>query len=143
MMMKNEGMIEKKFLQADYSQFLQDILTKIQSARYDMLQSVSRQTVLLYWEIGKAVSENFQTKSWGKFVVKQLSKDLQTEFPDVRGFSARNIWRMKTFYEYYNVALQITGNDTNKNSATTVALNSVVETQTTKRLMALINIEDE
>lgn len=32
---------------------------------------------------------------------EQLSKDLQTEFPGIRGFSARNIWRMKTFYEFY------------------------------------------
>ena len=115
----------KHFLQTDYSHFLQDILTKIQLARYDMLQSVSRQTVLLYWEIGRAVSENFQTKSWGKFVVKQLSKDLQTEIPDVRGFSARNIWNMKKFYEFYSTAFQTIEKYTDKNSAAVAALNSV------------------
>jgi hypothetical protein len=38
---------------------------------------------------------------WGKSVVEQLAKDLQQEFPGVRGFSARNIWRIKTFYENY------------------------------------------
>ncbi|MCU0376108.1 MAG: PDDEXK nuclease domain-containing protein [Chitinophagaceae bacterium] len=52
-------------------------------------------------EIGKEVSEKVKQEKWGKSVVEQLSKDLQTEFPGIRGFSARNIWRMKTFYEVY------------------------------------------
>lgn len=93
---------------ANYKPFLTDILTKIKSARYEMLKSVSKQTVALYWEIGKSVSEQMQNEGWGKSVVEQLSKDLQTEFPGIRGFSARNIWNMKSFYESYvnNAKLQ-------------------------------------
>jgi predicted nuclease of restriction endonuclease-like (RecB) superfamily len=127
----------KHFLQTDYSHFLQNILTKIQLARYDMLQSVSRQTVLLYWEIGRTVSEKMQLDGWGKSVVEQLSKDIQTEFPDVRGFSARNIWNMKKFYEFYNAALQSIEKYTDKNSVTAVALNSVVETQIVENSAAM------
>jgi predicted nuclease of restriction endonuclease-like (RecB) superfamily len=85
----------------DYKHFLQNILTKIQTARYQMLMSASKQTLMLYWEIGRLVSEKMQSDGWGKSVVEQLSKDLQTEFPGVRGFSARNIWRMKMFCEFY------------------------------------------
>jgi predicted nuclease of restriction endonuclease-like (RecB) superfamily len=85
----------------NYQSFLQDILAKIQQARYEMLKSVSKQTVLLYFEIGKSVSKKVKSEGWGKSIVEQLSKDLQTEFPGVRGFSARNIWRMKIFYEFY------------------------------------------
>lgn len=66
-----------------------------------MLKTVSKQTVALYWEIGKSVSEKVKSEKWGKSVVEQLSKDLQTEHPGIRGFSARNIWRMKTLYEVY------------------------------------------
>jgi len=84
-----------------YQPFLKDILSKIQQARYEMLKAVSKQTVSLYWEIGKSVSEKVKQEKWGKSVVEQLSKDLQTEFPGIRGFSSRNIWRMKTFYEFY------------------------------------------
>jgi hypothetical protein len=84
-----------------YPPFLEEILSKIQLARYEMLKTVSKQTVTLYWEIGKAVSQKVQQEKWGKSIVEQLSKDLQTEFPGIRGFSARNIWRMKTFYEFY------------------------------------------
>jgi len=85
----------------EYQPFLDKIVSKIQSARYEMLKSVSKQTVLLYWEIGRSVSEQMQNAGWGKSIVEQLSKDLQTEYPGVRGFSSRNIWRMKTFYETY------------------------------------------
>jgi len=84
-----------------YQPFLKEILSKIQQARYEMLKTVSRQTVELYWEIGKSVSEKVRQEKWGKSVVEQLSKDLQTEFPGVRGFSSSNIWRMKNFYEKY------------------------------------------
>ena len=84
-----------------YQPFLKEILTKIQIARYEMLKTVSKQTVTLYWEIGKAVSQKVKQEKWGKSVVEQLSKDLQTEFPGIRGFSASNIWRMKTFFEEY------------------------------------------
>ncbi|MDR2541339.1 MAG: PDDEXK nuclease domain-containing protein [Candidatus Peribacteria bacterium] len=85
----------------NYQTFLQDILTKIQSARYEMLKAVSKQTVLLYREIGKSVSEKIQNAEWGNSVVEQLSKDLQTECPGIRGFSTRNIRYMKHFYEFY------------------------------------------
>jgi hypothetical protein len=86
---------------SNYQPFLDQIVSKIQSARYEMLKSVSKQTVLLYWEIGKSVSEQMQNEGWGKSIVEQLSKDLQREYSGIRGFSARNIWRMKTFYETY------------------------------------------
>ncbi|MCC6846754.1 MAG: DUF1016 N-terminal domain-containing protein [Bacteroidetes bacterium] len=86
---------------SNYQPFLKEILSKIQLARYEMLKTVSKQTITLYWEIGKSVSEKVKLEKWGKSVVEQLSKDLQTEFPGIRGFSARNIWRMKTFYEAY------------------------------------------
>ncbi len=63
----------------NYQPFLKEILSKIQLARYEMLKTVSNQTVALYWEIGKAVSEKVKLEKWGKSVVEQLSKDLQTE----------------------------------------------------------------
>lgn len=84
-----------------YPPFLEEVLSKIQQARYEMLKTVSKQTVALYWEIGKAVSQKVLQEKWGKSIVEQLSKDLQTEFPGIRGFSARNIWNMKSFYEFY------------------------------------------
>jgi predicted nuclease of restriction endonuclease-like (RecB) superfamily len=92
----------------NYGPFLQGILSRIQLARYEMLKTVSKQTVTLYLDIGKSVSEKVHSEKWGKSIVEQLSKDLQTEFPGIRGFSTRNIWNMKNLYEFYskNIKLQ-------------------------------------
>ncbi|MDI3473640.1 MAG: hypothetical protein PWQ48_1921, partial [Thermotogaceae bacterium] len=50
------------------------------------------------WNIGKSIVEKQEDMGWGKSVVEQLAKDLRREFPDVKGFSSRNIWRMRAFY---------------------------------------------
>lgn len=89
-------------LSISYKPFFQTLVTQIQSARYAMLKAVSRETVMLYRGIGKAVSEKTVEEWWWKSVVEQLSKDLQNQFPWVRWFSARNIWRMKLFYDAYH-----------------------------------------
>lgn len=68
-------------LAKEYQPFLKDILEKIQIARYNMLKTVSKETVNLYRNIGKSVSEKVEQEQWGKSVVEQLSKDLQSEFP--------------------------------------------------------------
>jgi len=112
--------IQKGEFSFDYKPFLRDILTKIQSTRYEMLMSVSKQTLLLYWDIGKMVSEKIELAGWGNSVVEQLAKDLQTEIPGVRGFSARNIRSMKRFYEFY-AQLGIGIDTSGLNLATTVA----------------------
>ncbi|MCL2065491.1 MAG: PDDEXK nuclease domain-containing protein, partial [Candidatus Cloacimonetes bacterium] len=100
--------------------FLQDILLKVKQTRFEMLASVSQKTLLLYWEIGKAVSEKLNNGGWGKSVVEKLSNDLRTELPGIRGFSARNIWNMKRFYEFY-ANLEFKHLTIGLNSATTVA----------------------
>ena len=87
----------------NYKPFLEEILSKIKSARYEMLKSLNKQTVTLYWEIGKSVSMRMENEGWGKSIVETLAKDLQNEFPGVKGFSARNIWRMKTFMKFIKI----------------------------------------
>ena len=55
----------------------------------------------MYWDIGKTIVGRQQGETWGKSVVEQLAKDLRREFPEHKGFSASNLWRMKLFYENY------------------------------------------
>ena len=56
----------------------------------------------MYWEIGAYVSNKVKRGGWGKAVDADFSKFIQAEFPDIKGFSASNIWRMHQFYEMYN-----------------------------------------
>ena len=83
--------------------FIASIKEKIRLAQYEALKEVNTQLIKLYWEIGKDISEK-QEESWGESIVSVLSKELQTEFPGISGFSERNLWLMTQFYnEYQNV----------------------------------------
>ncbi len=86
----------------DYHSFLSEIKKKIRNAQYEALKSVNKYLISLYWDIGKMIVEKQNISGWGKSVVENLSKDLHTEFPDLKGFSARNLWNMKVFYEEFS-----------------------------------------
>ena len=89
-------------LDADnYGQLLGEIKQRIRSAQYEALKVVNQKLIALYWDIGQSIVTRQQGETWGKSVVKNLSKDLQREFPGIKGFSAANLWRMKSFYETY------------------------------------------
>ncbi|MEW6380467.1 MAG: PDDEXK nuclease domain-containing protein [bacterium] len=85
-----------------YSQLLKDIRERIRSAQYEALRAVNKELVSLYWDIGRVISEQKQDQGWGKSLVQGLADDLQQEFPGIKGFSASNLWRMKSFYETYS-----------------------------------------
>lgn len=78
-----------------------EIAELIQYARNKALTVINRELIELYWEIGKYISQKVEDDSWGKSIVKSLSGFLKEEYPDLKGFSAQNMWRMKQFYECY------------------------------------------
>jgi predicted nuclease of restriction endonuclease-like (RecB) superfamily len=59
----------------------------------------SRELVLLYWSIGRDLSQRFGTEKWGGKIVDRLAHDLQAEFPGVEGFSPRNLRYMRSLAE--------------------------------------------
>ena len=65
------------------------------------LRAVNRELVDLYWELGAAIQSKQEAAGWGKAVVENLARDLQTEFPGRNGFSAQNLWLMRQFFREY------------------------------------------
>jgi predicted nuclease of restriction endonuclease-like (RecB) superfamily len=84
-----------------YSTFIKEIKELIYRRQYEAMKRVNSELVQLYWEIGAEIDRQQREQSWGKSVVEILAKELQKEFPGVQGFSARNLWRMRTFYIEY------------------------------------------
>jgi predicted nuclease of restriction endonuclease-like (RecB) superfamily len=80
--------------------FIAEIKEKVRNAQYEALKVVNVQLINLYWEIGKSIAEK-QVENWGKSVVPVLSKELQSEFPGIGGFSTTNLWLMAQFYSEY------------------------------------------
>ena len=92
----------KSVFHPDYTSFLTQIKQRILQARTVAAREVTHELILLYWDIGRSILGKQQTAGWGDSVVERLAADLQSEFPDMRGFSVANIWRMRQLYEYYS-----------------------------------------
>ncbi len=82
----------------NYPAFLADLKARILHARTSAARAINHELVQLYWEIGRGIVQKQQAAGWGDAVVERLAADLRAEFPDMRGFSARNIWDMRRFY---------------------------------------------
>lgn len=93
--------LARKNLLAGYEEFLHDLKARIRSAQIKAMLSVNRELTLLYWQIGRDILRQQQKLRWGAKVIDRLAKDLHREFPEVKGFSPRNLKYMRAFAETY------------------------------------------
>ena len=87
---------------------LKKYLDVFEQLKSDILQSqlraslsVTKELTLLYWRTGKMLSYLISREGRGTKILERLSRDLKNEFPDVSGFSSRNLWYMKKFASFY------------------------------------------
>lgn len=78
-----------------------EILHHIQAARQQIFAHANTALMTLYWQVGKIVSEKVERAVWGKGVVRDLADYIAQTDPSIKGFSDKNLWRMKQFYETY------------------------------------------
>ena len=81
--------------------FRNEITSRIRSAQYEALKAVNKEMIALYWKIGRRITEQQAALGWGKSVVENLSRDIQKEFPGIKGFGVSNMWDMARFYAEY------------------------------------------
>src|SRR5579862_8261095 len=86
---------------ADHQNDFANVYSMITDAQSRAWQQVNKVLIELYWNIGRYVRNKVEKDGWGKGVVEALSKYIVSKSPSITGFSARNIWRMKQFYETY------------------------------------------
>jgi len=78
-----------------------EVLGIIRAGRAKAYKAVNVALIDTYWAVGAYLSRKVAEAGWGKGVVKELADWLLTRAPDLKGFSASNLWRMKQFYETY------------------------------------------
>lgn len=78
-----------------------DIIQLIKHSRTNAIRAVNAALIDLYWNIGEYISRKIEQAEWGDSVVSELAKYIQQNEPDIKGFSDKNIWRMKQFFETY------------------------------------------
>lgn len=89
-------------LSKGYISVLEDIKVKIKSAQIKAHLSVNQEMIRLYWEIGKTIVDKQQKYKWGSSIIDNFSHDLQREFGTLKGFSSRNLRKMKMFASEYS-----------------------------------------
>ena len=78
-----------------------EVISMIQHTRNDVVRLANASLIDLYWRVGKYISDKIAVSEWGDGVVKQLAEYIERNSPDIKGFSDKNLWRMKQFYETY------------------------------------------
>ncbi|HEX8328363.1 MAG TPA: PDDEXK nuclease domain-containing protein [Hymenobacter sp.] len=86
-------------LPSDYPQFLSELKTHIRETQVRAALAVNSELVLLYWRVGRSILQQEQQRGWGAKVVDRLAQDLRGAFPELTGFSSRNLRYMKAFAE--------------------------------------------
>ena len=85
----------------EYREWLNEIKARIKVSQIKAALSVNSELLNLYWELGKEINEKQTALGWGNSVIKQLSKDLTSEF-DNKGFSSRNLFYIQKWYLFYS-----------------------------------------
>jgi len=78
-----------------------EVLAMIHSAKQQAMQAVNTQLIELYWQVGAYISRKLERTEWGDSVVSQLAEHLAKTQPGLRGFTRRNLFRMRQFYDAY------------------------------------------
>ena len=84
-----------------YDQLVENLKTRIREAQVKAALAVNRELVLLYWNIGRAILQEQEKHGWGAKVIDRLGADLRREFPNMSGFSPRNLKYMRRFAEQW------------------------------------------
>ena len=88
-------------LSEEWEKDFENVVLMIKNAHIKAYSSVNRTLIDLYFSLGKYISERVTASKWGKGVVKELSVYIEKAQPESKGFSDKNLWRMKQFYETY------------------------------------------
>ena len=92
-------MAKSQLLPDTYPALLQELKQRIREAQLRASVSVNRELVLLYWRIGRDILVRQERERWGAKVIDRLAADLKKAFPEMKGFSPRNLKYMRAFAE--------------------------------------------
>ena len=101
--MVSQNMSDKPIIAPDYINWIAGLKQKFQQAQIKAAVKVNSTLLEFYWELGADLVEKQKEAVWGTGFLQQVSADLTTEFPDVKGFSFENIRQMRRWYQFYHV----------------------------------------
>lgn len=89
-------------MDADYMSWLEELKGRYRKSQIKAAVKVNSEQLLFNWQLGRDLVTRRAEEHWGNGIVEQVSLDLKSAFPKAKGFSARNLWNMKKWYEFYS-----------------------------------------
>lgn len=88
---------------SDFSAWLAALKAKIHTVRNKLAFSLNTQILELYWEIGRDIAERQEKSGWGSGFIERIATELKHEFPEIKGFSRRNVYAILQWYKFYSL----------------------------------------
>jgi predicted nuclease of restriction endonuclease-like (RecB) superfamily len=85
-----------------YSSWINELKRQISEARQKAALSINKVLIEIYWQIGSEIVEKERTATWGSSLINRISRDLSNSFPDMKGFSRRNLYAIRQWYLFYS-----------------------------------------
>jgi predicted nuclease of restriction endonuclease-like (RecB) superfamily len=94
--------MEKGIQISEFNNWIEELKQKIHSARRKVALSINSQLLELYWELGKEIVDKQKKSDWGSNFIENIATELKHEFPEIKGFSRRNLYAVKQWYLFYS-----------------------------------------
>lgn len=98
---------DKNVVSPDYRAWLTELKTRFRQIQLKAAVTVNNALLQYYWDLGQEILEKQQHFAWGEGFLKQLSADLMREFPEMKGFSKRNLELIRQWRQYWSSATPI------------------------------------
>jgi predicted nuclease of restriction endonuclease-like (RecB) superfamily len=95
--------VNDKINTSDFAVWIAALKTRIRTVRNKLAFSLNTQILELYWEIGREIAEKQEKSGWGSGFIEQIAAELKHEFPEIKGFSRRNVYAILQWYKFYAV----------------------------------------
>ena len=92
---------QENIITSEYKNWIVDLKLRIRQSQIKAAVKVNTELLRLYWHMGSEIVEKQKNAHWGDGFLKQLSNDLMSDFPDIKGFEVRNLRRMKQWFLTY------------------------------------------
>ncbi len=93
--------MNKNIINSEYLEFVEQLKIRVSESRYQAARTVNSELIKLYHHIGNEILKRQEIYGWGAKVIDNLSRDLHSAFPEMKGFSSRNLKYMRRFAEEY------------------------------------------
>lgn len=93
---------QENIITSEYKNWIVDLKLRIRQSQIKAAVKVNTELLRLYWQMGSEIVEKQKNAHWGDGFLKQLSNDLMSDFPDMKGFSYRNLKFVRQWFSFYN-----------------------------------------